>query len=155
MSAEIVNFADNAERYERDRQAFRLRLAGVSERQIAEQLKCSRDDVRGSLMRMAGGVTPELRARTIEMEMERLDDMQKAFYLKVTAGDETACAIVLRIMDHRAKMLGLYAPPRSDSALDTAMPQVQSSTDRIAAAIQRVARGPVIEGEAVEVKADD
>ena len=153
MTAEIVNYEDVAARHHRDRMAFRLRLAGMPVRQIAQELKCEPADVQGSLMRMCAGVTPELRARAVEMELERLDDMQQVFYLKMrNDSSEEAGALVLRIMERRAKLLGLDAPPRGDTAIDEAMPRPQTSVDRIRAAIERVARGPVIDAEAVEAE---
>lgn len=150
MAAEIVNYEDAAARFERDRKAFRLRLAGVPVRQIAETLHCTPADIDSSLTRMCGGVTPDLRERAVIVELERLDDLNQIYYAKARAGDYDACALVIRLMERRAKMLGLDAPPRGDAVLDAAAPRPQASVDLIRAAIERVARGPVIDAEAIK-----
>jgi hypothetical protein len=146
MTAEIVNWDDAQTKFERDRAAFRLRLNGVPVRTIADQLKCTIGEIEGSLTRMCGGVTPTLRARTVEIELERLDDLTQVYFTKARTGDVDACAMVLRLMDHRAKMLGLYIQPRAFGS-DEARPEGTSTHDKIRAALDNLAHGPVIEGE--------
>lgn len=149
MTAEIVNWDDAAAKFERDRQAFRMRLNGVPVRAIADHLKCTPAEVEGSLVRMCGGVTPTLRARTVEIELERLDDLTQVYFAQARTGNIDACAMVLRLMDHRAKMLGLYIQPRA-FASDDNRPQATSTVDKVMAALNNLAHGPVIEGEAVK-----
>jgi hypothetical protein len=147
MTAEIVNWEDAATKFERDRQAFRLRLNGVPVRAIADQLKCPPSEIEASLIRMCGGVTPSLRARTVEIELERLDDLTQVYFGKARTGDYDACALVLRLMERRSRMLGLDIQPRGESALNESRPQATSTVDKIMAAIDNLAHGPVIEGE--------
>jgi len=47
-----------------------------------------------------------------EMELDRLDRLQRTWWPKAIAGDERATDRVLKIMEHRAKYLGLYAPAK-------------------------------------------
>lgn len=47
-----------------------------------------------------------------EMELDRLDRLQRAHWFKALAGDEKATDRVLKIMEHRARYLGLYAPAK-------------------------------------------
>lgn len=150
MTAEVVSYQDVAARYERDRKAFRLRLNGVSERQIAETLQCDPLEVRAAFARMSGDVTPDMRQRALLTDLERLDDLNQIFYQKARAGDHEAAALCIRFMDRRAKFLGLDIQPRGETALHDAMPRTASSTDKIMAALDRLAHGPVIEGEAVK-----
>ena len=56
MTADVISFDDLT----RDRKAFRLRLAGMSTLRIADELRCSLDQVEQALTRMCAGVTPEL-----------------------------------------------------------------------------------------------
>jgi hypothetical protein len=149
MTAEIVNWEDAAGKFERDRKAFRLRLDGVSVRSISEQLKCTPAEVEGSLIRMCGGVTPTLRARTVEIELERLDDLTTVYFAKARDGNLEACAMVLRLMDHRAKVLGLYIQPRA-FAPDEDRPQQSNTVDKIMAALNNLKHGPVVEGEVIK-----
>jgi hypothetical protein len=121
-------------------------------REISEDLRCSPGEVQASMTRMLNGVTPDLRAKTVELELARLDALNKVYYAKATAdegGNHEACALVLRIMERRARLLGLDAPPRGDTALDDAMSRPQPSVDRILAALDRL-RGPVIDAEPIE-----
>lgn len=150
MSAEVVHYEDAAERFKRDRMVFRLKLLGMPAWQIAEELKCTPDDVQSSMIRMCAGVTPELRARTVAVELERLDDLNQIYYAKARAGDYDACSLVIRLMERRARMLGIDIQPRGESALHEAMPQPQSSVDKIMEALNRLAHGPVIDGEVAE-----
>jgi len=151
--AEIIALEDAAAQFDRDRRAFRLRLAGVSVGRIAEELGCAADQVEASLVRMCGGVSPEMRRRTIRLELERLDELQKAHYAAAAQGGVAATAVILKIMERRARMLGLDAPPTGDPLAD-AMAARETTTDRIAAAIERIAaeREPaaVIEAEIVD-----
>lgn len=45
-----------------------------------------------------------------ELELLRLDRLQEALWTRAVGGDIPAIGSVLRIMDQRAKLLGLYAP---------------------------------------------
>jgi hypothetical protein len=154
MTADVVKFEDAAQTFERDRSVWRLRLAGTSPRRIAEQLSCTVDQVNASIVRMIGGVSPELRARTIALELDRLDEMQQGFYVDALRSrdhkpDADAASIVLRIMERRARLLGLDAPPRGDIPLNELMEARQTSTEKIQAALDRLIgkTNTVIEGE--------
>jgi hypothetical protein len=156
MAADVVKFEDAAATFDRDRRVFRLRLAGTSVRKIAEQLKCTPDEVNASIVRMTGGVSPDLRARTIQLELERLDEMQQGFYLDSLTTNERkgnfdSAVIVLRIMERRARLLGLDVPVRHDAPLDD-MAGRQTSTDRIRSVIDRLTgkTDRTIDGEIVK-----
>lgn len=160
--ADVINFGDAAATFDRDRKVFELRLHGVSPRKIAEQLRCSVREVEASVIRMTGGVSPALRARTIGLELERLDALMASYFEEAIkhpghpdqAPNTEYAALVLKIMERRAKLLGLDAPPRGDTALDEMMKGVaETSTERVRAVINRI-RGrndTIIDGEAVAV----
>jgi hypothetical protein len=154
MTADVVKFEDAAQTFERDRNVWRLRLIGTAPRRIAEQLNCTIDQVNASIVRMIGGVSPELRARTVALELDRLDEMQQGFYVDALRKperkpDPDAANIVLNIMERRARLLGLDAPPRGDIPLNDLMEARQTSTEKIRAALDRLAgkTNTVIEGE--------
>lgn len=147
MTAQIVNL-DAEQRFRRDRDVFRKKLEGFPYWHIARELDCTVDEVKAALTRMCAGVTPELKARTVEINCERLDDLMQVYYAKAHDGDKEAAAVVIRLMDRQAKFLGLDVLPRSDAAQD--YKREPSRHEKIMEAIFRVARGPVIEGEAVE-----
>jgi len=149
--AQIISLNDPTASLERDRKAFRLRLAGGSVRAIAEELGCSTDEVESALARCMGAVTPGMRQRAIQLELDRLDALQKGHYEKACAGDVDATAISLKIMELRAKMLGLIAPQRSDDVLGRALADKQeNTTDRIRRALDLIVNGKEIDGEVVK-----
>jgi len=47
-----------------------------------------------------------------EMELDRLDKLQRSCWARALNGDDKAVDRVLRIMEHRARYLGLYAPTK-------------------------------------------
>lgn len=147
MTAEVVSFDESA-RFKRDEDIFRKKLEGFPYWHIARDLDCSIEDVKAALTRMCGGVTSELKARTVETNCERIDDLMQIYYPKAREGNVEAAAVCIRLMDRQAKFLGLDVLPRGETAAD--YKREPSRHERIMAAIYRVARGPVIEGEAVE-----
>jgi hypothetical protein len=111
--------------------------------------------VEASLLRMTGTPSPTLRQRTILMELERLDAMQKAHYASAVQGAVPATVCVLKIMERRAKLLGLDAPVRIDDPLRSDESESGSDTAALLRELERIAmergaKGAVIEGEAVK-----
>jgi hypothetical protein len=151
MTAEIVNLQDAGAKWERDRKALRMALAGDSVRHISEELHCSIAEVESAIVRMSGGVTQQLRARTVALECERLDILHKVYFKKAEEGDKESAMLVIRLMDRRSRFMGTDIQPRGEHALNDQRPAGDSATDKILAALDRLA-GPIIEGEVVETK---
>lgn len=100
---------------EKRAQALRLRLEGVTYRDIADRLGWKNQ---GSAYK---AVQVEIQAIVAEpaeevrlMELDRLNDMYAQLSTKRRAGDTDAIRTSLRIMERRAKMMGLDAPTRID-----------------------------------------
>lgn len=55
-----------------------------------------------------------------QLELDRLDKMQKAIWAKVMQGDTAAIHTALKILDRRARYLGLDAPVKSEVKVDVA-----------------------------------
>jgi hypothetical protein len=154
MSARLVQLnEDAAAEFALDRKIFQQRLTGTSVRNIADDLRCDMERVEAGLLRMCGAVTPEVRQRTVQLELERLDAMQKVQHEAVAKGGISASMLSLKIMEHRARLLGLYPPTRSDDVLGNIMADKDTSTDRIERLLDEIAgvSQTTIEGEAVEV----
>jgi len=93
--------------------ALQLRKAGASFRAIAEALGVSKTAahkaVHRALDRLDHG-TDEYAKRTLKLELERLDEMFLGVYPRAKRGDEKAINSALKIMERRARYLGLDAP---------------------------------------------
>lgn len=146
--AEVVHFEDHAETLARDRKAFRLRLLGNPAREIADKLKCSVNEVYAAQHRMGTGVSPEFKQRVVELDLDRLEMLFKIYFKKALKGDKESAALVVRFMDRRAKYCGLDVLPQGTTTQDET--REPDDFEKIHAAIMRVARGKVIEGEVIE-----
>lgn len=80
----------------------------------------------------------ETAAEIKDVELQRLDRMQAAVWRKVLDGHEGAIDRVLRIMDRRAKLLGLDAPTKTD---------LTSGGEKFVLEIVRASDAPANEGE--------
>ena len=93
---------------ERQRQAVELRKAGLDYRTIAERLGYNNPgsayhSVEAALKKMLQEPVDELRA----LELSRLDRLELALWQSATQGNHGAIDRVLRLMERRAKLLGL------------------------------------------------
>jgi hypothetical protein len=87
-------------------------------------------------------VTPRLKATALELALERFDQYQASQHQDAINGNRKAIAMCLKIEEQRADLLGTRAPTgvRIDPVqlMEQAQPQ-QTSTDRIKAALDRIA----------------
>lgn len=158
MTADVIKFHDAAALFERDRKANELLLFGHTEREVAATLKCSVEDVRNAMIRMTGDVSPQLRARTIQLDLARCDKMLQGFLedalpTETRRGSFDAGVMVLRIMQHHDRLLGLAPQPRGDSPLEdglikqTSTEQLQNAIDRLTGKTDRTIDGEVVAGK--------
>ena len=101
----------------RDQRAIELRIAGASYPQIARQLGCSVSTAHSSVQRVltaAAAVTEELRPQAQTLELIRLDFLTTKVTPQVSQGNLGAVDRTLNIMNHRAKILGLYAAEKKE-----------------------------------------
>ena len=98
---------------ERQAAALKLRKSGLTYDDIAEQLGYSN---RGAAFRAVMGaierITDEPARELVRLECERLDALQAALWQKAVSGNEKAVDKVLRIMERRARLLGLDKPAK-------------------------------------------
>lgn len=103
-------------RAERRRRALNLRKTGFSYRQIAEQLDVTVKTAYNDVQHELKAITKEPAEQVLEIELNRLDDLLRvtsavAFDASRKAGDRLgAIDRALRIMDRRAKYLGIDEP---------------------------------------------
>lgn len=125
-----------------------LRRLGMSYAEVAKQVGLSRggaykavqtalDEIRASYRETA--------AEVLELELDRLDEMTRALSNKVGYGDPQAVTAALRVMERRAKLLGLDAPQKIAPTDPTGKnPYLSASDDELRALAAKVAAGAVM-----------
>jgi hypothetical protein len=99
--------------------ALEMRVAGFSVQQIAN--KHTRGDRSNAHKLLTQGISEAPREAATELreiELQRLDRMFLGLWAKSRAGDEKAVAASIRIMERRAKLLGLDAPAQVEQIGD-------------------------------------
>lgn len=110
--------AQRAATAQRRAQAIALRLAGMDYQTIAERLgyadrgAASKDVYRALEANLEAEAAAAATLR--ELEVQRLDRMQAAAWAKAAKGDLKAIETVLKIIDRRARLLGLDRPARTE-----------------------------------------
>ena len=107
--------AEDIKRMETEWQCVELRKAGVSYENIAKKLglgnaSCALQMVRRALSRVDTEATKDLR----DLETRRLDDMLFSIWGHVRKGHFGAIEKALKIMERRARLLGLDSPVKFD-----------------------------------------
>ena len=106
---------NSVESHDRQLKALELRKAGISYQAIADTLgynspQAAWKAVNAALKKTLQEPSDEVR----KLEMERLDAMLSAIWASVKQGQYKANEVALRLMERRAKLLGLDAPVKTD-----------------------------------------
>lgn len=100
---------------DKQRQALELRKAGVTYARIAEQLGYRSPSGAHKAVELAlKSVLSEPAEEVRQLELERLDSMLLALWPQVRNGNHGAIDRALRVMERRARLLGLDAPVKQD-----------------------------------------
>lgn len=111
----MANDQRRLEAAERQRQALQLRQAGVAYEDIAQRLGYSgRSSAWRSVMSALKQTLQEPADEVRTLELERLDRMLLGLWPQAVHGNQGAVDRALRIMERRAKLLGLDAPTKSE-----------------------------------------
>jgi hypothetical protein len=95
-------------RRKRINEALEYRQQGATFEQIARQMKVSQSVAHGYVVEGLNLIPLENAKAVLALELQRLDGLLSAHYSNVVAGDTVATAMTLRILDQRARLLGLY-----------------------------------------------
>ena len=114
---------ESVESQKRELEALELREAGLNFRQIGQRLGVSHTWahklVKAAMDRIALEV--DERAEAVrQLELTRLDRMQLVLWAKASSGSVAHVDRMLRIMERRARLLGLDAPTKSHINVDVA-----------------------------------
>src|SRR4051794_27570684 len=96
---------------ERRTRAVELVLTGHTYQQVADQMGYAN---RGTVYRIVQETLHARQAESIDelrqLEMSRLDALQQGHWGNALGGDTAAAAVVLKVMEQRARLLGLQGP---------------------------------------------
>jgi hypothetical protein len=102
---------------ERRVRAFGLRKAGASYRQIAQQLSVSLNtawaDVTAELLELREQTKADAQ-EVRDLELQRCDEMILGLWPAVRKGDPRSVLAAAKVMERRAKLLGLDAPTKQE-----------------------------------------
>ena len=84
------------------------RLAGFTYRQIADRMDIGVGTVKADLERLAVEYPKQTTRELVAEQNDKLVAMMAPQFLKAAGGDARAAATMLRLMDHQAKLFGLY-----------------------------------------------
>jgi hypothetical protein len=106
----MVEKAPTPERIDKEREIIELRTEGYVWREIAQQVGMSTAGVYKAYNRaMTRVIAPSIEEHR-ELELDRLDILQRTYWQPAVNGNLRAADYVLRVIDKRAKLLGLDAP---------------------------------------------
>jgi hypothetical protein len=97
-------------------QALRLRKLGFQYEEIAQQ--CGYKGGKGEAWNAVQKLLAKEKHEEVEgyrkLETARLDDLMRPFMLRAMKGEKDAALVVLRIMERRAKLLGIDITPQEE-----------------------------------------
>jgi hypothetical protein len=74
----------------------------------------------------------------LALELDRLDELQQTFHEKAMQGDVASGALLVKIAERRATLLGLNSPTRVDAVIEVMQVNEVNSTDKVRLAINRI-----------------
>lgn len=116
-------------RAKRQEHALNLRLAGARYAAIAEKLGISTPQAWRDVADALKEIKREPSLAVLDMELHRLDQMLLGLWRQAASGNLKAVGAALRIMDRRARYLGLDTSPPPDTSLEAreALDQLQKA----------------------------
>lgn len=153
--------------YERGQREHELKLRGMSWSDIART--CNHVDAAAAqvarsqyLQKASLALAKEKREEALQLELERLDALQAAYWQRATEGledpefpglpkipDAKAAEVVLKIIAQRVKLQGLDEADRSTAGPRTVV--VTGNTDQYVATLKALIEGDhVVDGEVVD-----
>ena len=107
-----------AETQEKRHQALELRKRGLSYRQVAQALSCSVSVAHEYVESAIAAIPREAAEDVRRLELERVDRMIAGAWPGASSGDPKSIFAVVKLMERRAKYLGLDAPSKVELAGD-------------------------------------
>ena len=113
------NLKNNPDVMDREVQALELRRAGLSYRQIAVEVGWANESsAYRAVERAMNRVLQEPADKVRRLECERLDDWLSKLYPAIDRGEARSIEVGLKVLERRAKLLGLDSPVRIEAQVD-------------------------------------
>ena len=110
--------------------ALELRMEGKTFEDIAKEAGYnSKQAAYDAVKRSLDAVTREPAEELIKLDLERLDVLWQIQYLNAQGGDVQALAACMKLMERRARLLGLDAPQKQEVNATVATKELPSSVD--------------------------
>lgn len=103
---------------ERKAAVIRLRNFGATIETIADKLDMNQDGVEHLLTTGLRELSTEPAQDIVGRQQATINDMRRALYPALAAGDQGAINTLRGVMDHEAKLHGVYAPSRVRVGID-------------------------------------
>jgi len=136
------------------RQIYHLRTGGVPFVEIADQMQTSTAVVieyyRGYVVEAAKSLTTDERRLAIATELNRLDSLQSAYWNDALSGEVKSAEFVLKVMTHRAKLMGLDQLGSGEQTEGARVLIVGGDQASFLAALQAGRAQHALTGEAIE-----
>ena len=130
---------------ERRRKALELRKAGATYEQVANQLGYhDKSHARKEIAEAIESIVREPAAEVLDLELSRLDAMLVGLWTKAKGGDGAAVDRVLRIMDRRARYLGLDSPEKREhtGAVSIDLSEMMAAAERMRERLSKASEDP-------------
>lgn len=115
----MVNKTPEPQLIDREKEIIEWRIEGLTWRQIAERVQMSPAGAlkayNRAMVRTLKPAADEMR----ELELDRLDTLQQTYWRPAVEGNLRAADFILRVIDKRAKILGLDAPTKIQAEVVT------------------------------------
>lgn len=110
--------------------ALELRMEGKTFEAIAQELGyAGKQGAYDAVKRSLDAITREPAEELIKLDLERLDVLWQIQYLNAQGGDVQAMAACMKLMERRAKLLGLDAPVKQDVTATVTTKELPASVD--------------------------
>lgn len=111
-----TTYEKRKEAQEKRAQALALKVAGATNEQIVEAgIYANRGTVSRELKKALADITHDVATDVLKLELTRLDVAQMGIWGAVRSGDVFAIDRLIKIMDRRARYLGLDQPQEADN----------------------------------------
>lgn len=132
MAATNKFSAAKARKLDQQAKAMELRRMGYGYQKIADQLDCSVSTAYGYIKEALTETKQQIEGDALELkaeEISRLDGMLQGIWQEARKGNYGSIDRVLKIMERRARMLGLDAPVRASVGGDGELPPIAHRHD--------------------------